>query len=151
MGPPNLALWAPNLNHRSVPRGYVSFRRVISIEKPIWTPFPIWACVCDQLIHWDPSIQLRQFKNEANSIKSAWSWRCKTTLTKRTTLMLSIQALEGPLANEIFYPFWPLGCPKNSQNILCVLNEWQYKICDQKILITWFWWVCFPPVSSKTR
>ena len=47
MGPPNLALWAPNLNYRSVPRNYVSFRRVISVEKPSWTPFPIWACPAD--------------------------------------------------------------------------------------------------------
>ena len=48
-GPPNLTLWAPNLNYWSVPRNYVSFQRVISIEKPSWTPFPIWAWVCDQL------------------------------------------------------------------------------------------------------
>ena len=48
--PPNLALWAPNFNYRSVPRNYVSFRRVISIEKPSWTPFSIWAWVCDQLV-----------------------------------------------------------------------------------------------------
>ena len=33
--------WAPQIwQYRSVPRNYVSFRRVISIEKPSWTPFP---------------------------------------------------------------------------------------------------------------
>ena len=31
------------------PRNYVSFLRVISIEKPSWIPFPIWAWLCDQL------------------------------------------------------------------------------------------------------
>ena len=50
IGPQNLAIWAPNLNYRSIPRNYVSFRRVISIEKPSWTPFPNWAWVYDQLI-----------------------------------------------------------------------------------------------------
>ena len=50
VGPPNLALWALNLNYQSVPRNYVSFQKVISMEKPSWTPFLIWACVCDQLI-----------------------------------------------------------------------------------------------------
>ena len=58
-GLPNLALWAPNLNYRSVPRNYVSFRRVISIEKPSWTPFPIWAWVCDQLY----------------TLKFIWDWK----------------------------------------------------------------------------
>ena len=29
-------------------------------------------------------------------------------------------------------PFWPLVCPKKDQNLWFVLNEWQYKICDQK-------------------
>ena len=47
--PQNLALWAPNLNYRWVPGNHVSFRRVISIDKSSWTPFPIWAWVCDQL------------------------------------------------------------------------------------------------------
>ena len=47
--PPNWALWEPNLNYRSVPQNHVSFRRVISIDKSSWTPFPIWAWICDQL------------------------------------------------------------------------------------------------------
>ena len=48
--PRNLTFWALNLNYRSVPRNYVSYRRVISIEKTNWTPFPFWAWVWDQLI-----------------------------------------------------------------------------------------------------
>ena len=31
-------------------------------------------------------------------------------------------------------PFWPLVCPKKDQNLWFVLNEWQYKICDQKCI-----------------
>ena len=33
----------------------------------------------------------------------------------------------------IFDPFWPLGCSKKDQNLGFVLNEWQYKICYQKL------------------
>ena len=34
----------------------------------------------------------------------------------------------------IFDLFWPLGCPKKDQNLF-VLNERQYKICDQKLYL----------------
>ena len=47
---PNLAPWTPDLNYRLVPRNYLSFRRVISIEKLSWATFPISAWVCDQLL-----------------------------------------------------------------------------------------------------
>ena len=42
----------------------------------------------------------------------------------------------------IFDLFWSLGCSKKGQNLWFLLNEWQYKICDQKLYlcaISSFW------------
>ena len=35
----------------------------------------------------------------------------------------------------IFDLFWSLGCSKKGQNLWFLLNEWQYKICDQKLYL----------------
>ena len=59
----------------------------------------------------------------------------------------------------IFDPFWPLGCHKKSKNLQFALNEWKYKICDEKLYLCVnlqllgiifrgmdsFWPFCLPP------
>lgn len=41
-----------------------------------------------QIIRLEPSTKLRWFKNQDNSVNSAWSWNCKTTHAKRKQSMV---------------------------------------------------------------
>ena len=75
--PPNLAPWTPDLNHRLVPRNYLSFRTVISIEKLSWTTFPISAWVCDQLLAYTfvDKLSFRKFFLVIVSLAKHLLWR----------------------------------------------------------------------------
>ena len=75
--PPNLAPWTPDLNYRLVPRNYLSFRRVISIEKLSWATFPVSAWVCDQLLAYNfvDMLSFRKFFFVIVSLAKHLLWR----------------------------------------------------------------------------
>ena len=136
--PPNLAPWTPDLNYRLVPRNYLSFRRVISIEKLSWATFPISAWVCDQLLAYTFVDMLSFRKFFCNCLT------CKTltvTVTRKSKQYLNVLATLCALFSKAFINFSLKNPPKNyvklqhdickkiSKHIMCLTYYKQRNLC----------------------
>ena len=64
-------------------------------------------------------------------------WVIVSNLWWEIISLCKFPAFRGLLLEKwiFFYSFWPLGFSKKYRNLCFVLNEWQYKICDQKLYL----------------